>query len=1088
MRKNIFNSLGLALAMMCGYTMTAQGTLSEWLPELQRQHEEQKKAVEEYLLENPIPRRVESEDGSIFELVEIENGQPIYYTTFNSSGGVLIRASRVYPNGGAGLNLTGAGQLLGIWDGGRVRVSHQEFTNRVQVRDGSTNTSSHATHVAGTMVAAGITANARGMSYAANLHSYDWSNDLAEMTNAALNDNLQVSQHSYGTITGWSRGNYSGVNTWHWFGTPSISETEDFNFGFYGNRARSWDNLAFQSPEYLIVKSAGNDRGEGPNPGSTHRVLVNGSWVNSNMVRPVDGGINGYDCITDAGNAKNVMTVGAVNNNGGMSSFSGWGPTDDGRIKPDIVAKGVSVYSTTSGSNTSYGNSSGTSMSGPMISGAVGLLLQHQQNLHPGRRLLAPTVKGLIIHTANDMIGGTPGPDYRNGWGLMDVERAALLMSANQTSNGLHIHELTLQNEEELYIPIRAAGGGQPLRATIIWNDLPGVPPPPSLNNPTPILVNDLDMRIFFEDGITEHQPWILNPAVPQLAATTGDNFRDNVEMVHIANPVAGGHYVIKINHKSLLAGGRQNFTLLISGNIENDVLIAHKLIDAKGHLYIVGQTLLSDILEVEKLTVVNMHRLTVQAGGGIGVRGAAINNGQIVLESQGIDYGRARFEGTYIGSGLLTQSMWVPFDGLHTIGAAITGGTVNQFGAVDANQENLLRWDASNGRWMIMQGSESLTAGEGYRAVVGSNGIINANEGLQVTGTPILQYTPNMGYAEASSDINEIADPGAKRGWNLLSNPFPAPLNFKEIDPSLFNGVERAYYVWNPRKGPEGNYEAYAQAGSSRSLSGHIAPMQGFWVRAAGPGADLGPLTPVMTYLSASTPFMKTEKFDGQMDLLVVENNDTADFFTLTLSEGASDGFDNGLDARKLLSGNASPNLFGISGGDYTAINALQYSPRATFSKIIPLGFIAPQAGQQYQIVIDDRNLPADYNVFLEDQYLEVFHQLQTEGPYSFENLPTEPFRFRLHLNTKRSMEGLASDPLISWLFGNELRIRSEGYAGFIQWDLFDATGKHLAGAEGVNITSGELLIFNLPDVAQGVYYVKIHTSQGPLVTKIIK
>ena len=58
-----------------------------------------------------------------------------------------------------------------------------------------------------------------------------------------------------------------------------------------------------------------------------------------------------------------------------MSSFSCWGPTDDGRIKPDVVADGVGVLSSVSSSNTSYSSLSGTSMASPNASGSL-LLLQ----------------------------------------------------------------------------------------------------------------------------------------------------------------------------------------------------------------------------------------------------------------------------------------------------------------------------------------------------------------------------------------------------------------------------------------------------------------------------------------------------------------------------------------------------------------------------------------------------------------------------------------------------------------------------------------------------------------------------------------
>jgi hypothetical protein len=204
------------------------------------------------------PVRKVLKDGTTIELMRVEHGRPLYYTTYNAGGAALIHSDKVYPGGTAGLSLSGAAQTLGIWDGGRVRLSHQEFGGRVTQEDGATMLSDHATHVAGTMIAAGQQANAKGMSYQANLLAHDWSNDNAEMAAAAAGG-LKVSQHSYGFITGWNYDSDEGA--WYWHGDPSISETEDYSFGYYNNNSRSWDEIAHNAPNYLIVKSAGNDRG-----------------------------------------------------------------------------------------------------------------------------------------------------------------------------------------------------------------------------------------------------------------------------------------------------------------------------------------------------------------------------------------------------------------------------------------------------------------------------------------------------------------------------------------------------------------------------------------------------------------------------------------------------------------------------------------------------------------------------------------------------------------------------------------------------------------------------------------------------------
>ncbi|TVR86201.1 MAG: hypothetical protein EA411_11120, partial [Saprospirales bacterium] len=512
-----------------------------------------------------LPVRLKMEDGTISELMRFENGRPVYFITHNAGGAELINTNELYSGGSAGLDLSGEGQLLGIWDGGAVRNSHIEFEGRSEQKDGATQISNHATHVAGTMVAAGIDSSARGMSWGADLHSYDWNNDNSEMLQAA-SQGLQVSQHSYGIAVGWGFGSWSDSSAWHWFGDPGISETEDYKFGFYDSKAQEWDQIAHSQPYYLIVKSAGNDRGMGPPPGTGHFYFDSDSsdWVFSTTVRDIDGGDDGYTSISHTAVSKNNISVGAVNASGNMTGFSGWGPTHDGRIKPDVVAKGSSVYSATGSSDSAYSNMGGTSMSGPMVSGSVGILMEHYDNLHPGERMLAATIKGLIIHTADDMISGNQGPDYEFGWGLMDTEKAAEVISRNADADNALIYETTLDSNEQISLQFESSGD-EPLKATIVWTDLPGPIPPASLNPTDTILVNDLDLRIFDADS-SFYFPYILDPGNPSDAATTGDNFRDNVEMVFIEEPDSNDVYTVKVDHKGSLTGGQQNFTLVVTG------------------------------------------------------------------------------------------------------------------------------------------------------------------------------------------------------------------------------------------------------------------------------------------------------------------------------------------------------------------------------------------------------------------------------------------------------------------------------------------------------------------------------------------
>jgi hypothetical protein len=172
-------------------------------------------------------------------------GVPVYYSTNNLNAAKTVRTWDVWPApvGGGFFGLTGSttqpGELA-VWDSGRVRTTHQEFGGRVTQMDSPTRFSQHSTHVSGTLVAAGVNPSARGMSYQAPLHAYDFRFDTAEMAAAAA-QNLEISSHSYDRTTGWL-GNY-------WYGDITVSTQEDYGFGFYDEGAVEVDSLASLAPE-----------------------------------------------------------------------------------------------------------------------------------------------------------------------------------------------------------------------------------------------------------------------------------------------------------------------------------------------------------------------------------------------------------------------------------------------------------------------------------------------------------------------------------------------------------------------------------------------------------------------------------------------------------------------------------------------------------------------------------------------------------------------------------------------------------------------------------------------------------------------
>lgn len=523
--------------------------MRERLNELSRQHSEDYRLKKAEALQfaglRYLPVREVFEDGRVTELQYIDQqGFPVYHTTFNSEAAFTVNTHKVNPGGELGLDLAGDGFLTGIWDAGVVDTSHQEFKGRLILKDRFADIDDHATHVAGTLAAEGINPEARGMAFAAGIISYDWNNYLSEIAKEA-SEGLLISNQSFGIKLGWTRDD----GEWVWNGATDADE--DYRFGFYSEQqSRALDEIAWLAPDLLMVWSAGNSRtGEGDGTKEP-----NGPW----------------DCIGPEGVSKNVLAVGAVRkipegynspSDVVMTTFSSWGPSDDGRIKPDLVAPGQGLLSPIP--DDLYGTFSGTSMSAPVTAGSL-LLLQELYTGISGNPMRSATLKALAIHTAFET-GTGKGPDYRYGWGMLNTSAAAEVITRND-SISVFIKELTLE-EDEIYEFGITSDGLSAINVTIAWTDPPGSPPPAdSINPPDLMLVNDLDIRIRNEAGDTSF-PWILDPGNPEEPASAGDNFRDNVEKILIEHPEPR-RYTVSVSHKGELEGGSQDFSLILTASV----------------------------------------------------------------------------------------------------------------------------------------------------------------------------------------------------------------------------------------------------------------------------------------------------------------------------------------------------------------------------------------------------------------------------------------------------------------------------------------------------------------------------------------
>jgi subtilisin-like proprotein convertase family protein len=489
--------------------------------------------------QNGWPISYTDDNGTFHKLRKVINGRPIYLQTENIDAAISTRANYMHNGGGLGLDVEGQGMTAHVWDLGSALITHAEYDgiggdDRYSVGDGTTDLSDHSGHVTGTIIASGAKANAKGMAPQANAIGYNWDNDLSEATNAAANGML-LSNHSYGV--------------------PLAELTGDLDWiiGAYIQDSKDWDDLMYNAPYYLKVDSAGNSGAD-----------------NTSNTNPLDGNA-AYDKLTFEKTAKNNLSIAnghdaVINTTGTLNSVarnsgSSEGPTEDLRIKPDLMGNGTELYSTTTTGNKAYSTYTGTSMASPNVCGTLLLLQQHHNNLK-GAFMKAATLKGLALHTADDT--DVVGPDANTGWGLLNAKAAAEAI----TNNGLDswMSEEILNDGETFTMDV-VSDGTSPLLASISWTDKGGPANNTGLlNDGTPVLVNDLDIKI--TQSSSTFMPWKLTGVATN---TQGDNIVDPYERVDVSG--ASGIYTITVTHKGTLVDGLQNFSLIVTGVSSNFTL-----------------------------------------------------------------------------------------------------------------------------------------------------------------------------------------------------------------------------------------------------------------------------------------------------------------------------------------------------------------------------------------------------------------------------------------------------------------------------------------------------------------------------------
>jgi len=424
------------------------------------------------------------------------NKNPLIY-----DGGLMIGINEIQESQPYGYNLKGENINVGIWDDGAVGQHFDLPANRNYVIDKERNElllMSHPTEVGGCI--GGIGSNfgtLKGIAPKCKMYYWDVLNDIVnEIQNGKANYGIDISNHSY-----------------------NFAATTCSGSGSYIPEAADLDKLVNENPTMLPIVAVGNTASAN-------------CAVATDTFSSVDIGFQG---------CKNAITVGWLFSDDRIVENSGRGPTSDGRLKPELVAKGFSVQTTTP--NNGYQLVYGSSYAAPQVAGLSALLYERYKQQF-GTLPNASLVKAILCNTATDL--GKPGPDYIYGFGKPYAKKAV-----RSLENNLFYEDNITQNSFKTHV-ISVPANVSKLSVTLCWTDKEGNPIADKS------IVNDLDLKLVSPNGDTI-LPWKLNPSIPKNPALRGVDNLNNIEQVTLET-VPAGNYTIVVKGSSIPFGA-QNYS-----------------------------------------------------------------------------------------------------------------------------------------------------------------------------------------------------------------------------------------------------------------------------------------------------------------------------------------------------------------------------------------------------------------------------------------------------------------------------------------------------------------------------------------------
>jgi uncharacterized membrane protein/subtilisin family serine protease len=416
---------------------------------------------------------------------------------------------------------TGKGVIVAVQDSG-VDGTHVDFTGKKVYYKSYvggadwTDSMAHGTHVAGTVLGTGQGQSGKyaGMAPEAGLIALQ-----------AFTSVISPEARSAATLKdAQDNGAYICTNSW---GDPAVH-------GAYGSMAAAYDKAVRDS--------------DPQEPG------------NQSMIVIFAAGNEGFTGIREPATAKNVITVGATGNNVNIdpdqiASFSSYGPTDDGRRKPDVMAPGAQVTSCQAGTTNGYRAADGTSMAAPGVAGATAVIVQYYRD-NNGAVPSPAMVKALLANGADIMSSSYAYPGNGQGWGRVNAQKSLL---SNKTYQILSDDQkVALKTGEQMIYNASVVTTSWPLKVTLAWTDPPGTP---SANRE---LVNDIDLELMSPSGIVYYGNNFTNGQ-----SRPGGNPDDlnNLEGFYLNKPELGT-WTIKVTGTNV-PQGPQDYAIAFSGDID---------------------------------------------------------------------------------------------------------------------------------------------------------------------------------------------------------------------------------------------------------------------------------------------------------------------------------------------------------------------------------------------------------------------------------------------------------------------------------------------------------------------------------------